>query len=150
MEGEGGPRAFDVRAQRLDEEGRVLLVLAEVTRPRSCSRQVDDLRRYTENIIQNMNSALVVVDTRGAVSFANPAAERILGAPAGLAQGASLWDWFEGPLREGLRRAHARATAPLPRRRGHHRCAASGERVPIGTSCAPLVDGEDGARAARS
>lgn len=143
FEGEGGPRAFDVRATRLDEEGHVLLLLSEVTRAEALSRQVDDLRRYTENIIQNMNSALAVVDGEGLVSFANPAAEKVLGAAPGSLVGASLWQWFEGPLRhglvertlrEGLRFRGAEGTIPRGR-----------ERVPIGTSCAPLVDG-DGVR----
>jgi PAS domain S-box-containing protein len=139
-----GERAFDVRAQRLDDEGRVLLVLAEVTRAEALSKQVDDLRRYNENIIQNMNSALVVVDLDGAVGYANPAAERILGAPPEALAGASLWRWFEGALRERLVERTLREGV---RFRGAEGLIArdSGERVPIGTSCAPLVDG-DGVR----
>ncbi|HEX2483713.1 MAG TPA: PAS domain-containing protein [Myxococcota bacterium] len=147
MDAEGAPRAFDVRAQRLDEDGRVLLVLSEVTRTEELTRQVDDLRRYTENIIQNMNSALVVVEIDGTVSFANPAAERILGAPAGALPGASLWDWFEGPLREGLVERTLREGV---RFRGAEGTILRGgrERVPIGTSCAPLVDGDGSRRGA--
>jgi PAS domain S-box-containing protein len=147
MDGPAGARAFDVRAQRLDDDGRVLLVLSEVTRTEELSRQVDDLRRYTENIIQNMNSALVVVDLDGAVSFANPAAERILGAAPGSLQGATLWAWFEGPLRAGLVERTLREGV---RFRGAEGTILRGgrERVPIGTSCAPLVDGEGARRGA--
>ena len=35
-------------------------------------RRIRELQRYNENIIQNMNSALVVVDTEGLVASANP------------------------------------------------------------------------------
>ena len=144
MAAAGGERAFDVRAQRLDDDGRVLLVLAEVTRTEALSKQVDDLRRYNENIIQNMNSALVVVDLEGVVGYANPAAERILGAPPDRLQGASLWHWFEGALRGRLVERTLREGV---RFRGAEGLIVreSGERVPIGTSCAPLVDG-DGVR----
>jgi len=144
MAAAGGERAFDVRAQRLDDDGRVLLVLAEVTRTEALSKQVDDLRRYNENIIQNMNSALVVVDLEGVVGYANPAAERILGAPPDRLQGASLWRWFEGALRGRLVERTLREGV---RFRGAEGLIVrdSGERVPIGTSCAPLVDG-DGVR----
>jgi PAS domain S-box-containing protein len=140
----GAERAFDVRAQRLDDDGRVLLVLAEVTRVEALSKQVDDLRRYNENIIQNMNSALVVVDLEGEVGYANPAAERILEASPETLRGASLWRWFEGALRERLVERTLREGV---RFRGAEGLIAreSGERVPIGTSCAPLVDG-DGVR----
>jgi PAS domain S-box-containing protein len=142
--GAAGDRVFDVRAQRLDEDGRVLLVLAEVTRTEALSKQVDDLRRYNENIIQNMNSALVVVDLEGVVSYANAAAERILGASSEVLAGASLWRWFEGTLREGL---VERTLHEGLRFRGAEGLIArgAGERVPIGTSCAPLVD-RDGVR----
>jgi PAS domain S-box-containing protein len=141
--GEAGGRAFDVRAQRLDEEGRVLLVLAEVTRTEALTKQVDDLRRYNENIIQNLNSALVVVDLGGRVGYANPAAERILGSASQELVGASLWRWFEGPLRARLVERTLREGVPF---RGAEGLIARGdERVPIGTSCAPLVD-RDGVR----
>src|SRR4029453_16278761 len=81
------------------EERRVLLVLSEVTRTEALSRELDDLRRFGNDVIENMNSALVVVDLDGRVSYANPDAERILGeSPVG----ESLWRWFEGALREKL------------------------------------------------
>jgi PAS domain S-box-containing protein len=134
-----GERVFDVRAQRLDDDGRVLLVLAEVTRTEALSRQVDELRSYNENIIQNMNSALVVVDPRGTITFANAAAETILGSAS--LPGASLWSWFEGPLRERLVERTLREGVRFRGAEGLI-ARAGGERVPIGTSCAPLVDGE--------
>jgi PAS domain S-box-containing protein len=134
-----GERVFDVRAQRLDDEGRVLLVLAEITRTESLSRQVDELRSYNENIIQNMNSALVVVDPEGTITFANAAAATILGSPS--LPGTRLWAWFEGPLRERLVERTLREGVRFRGAEGVIR-RGSGERVPIGTSCAPLVDRE--------
>src|SRR4029453_19237801 len=115
MHDPSGRRAFDVRAERLDEERRVLLVLSEVTRTEALSRELDDLRRFGNDVIENMNSALVVVDLDGRVSYGNPDAERILG--------------------EGLRFRGAEGLIARP----------SGDRVPIGTSCAPLAD-HDGRR----
>ena len=135
MRDASGERAFDVRAQRLDDERRVLLVLAEVTRTEALSNQLADLRRFGENVIENVNSALVVVDLEGRISYANPAAESILGEkPEG-----SLWRWFDGALRERLVERTLREGV---RFRGAEGLIArgSGERVPIGTSCAPLVD----------
>ncbi len=141
MRDASGERAFDVRAQRLDEERRLLLVLAEVTRTEALSREVDDLRRFGNDVIENMNSALVVVDLDGRVSYANPDAERILGeAPVG----ASLWRWFEGALREQLVERTLREGLRFRGAEGLI-ARASGDRVPIGTSCAPLVD-HDGRR----
>jgi PAS domain S-box-containing protein len=140
-DGAAGERSFDVRAQRLDDEGRVLLVLAEVTRTEALSKQVDDLRRYNENIIQNMNSALVVVDPQGVVGYANPAAERILGASPEELRGASLWRWFEGALRGRLVERTLREGVRFRGAEGLI-VRGSGERVPIGTSCSPLVDRE--------
>ena len=140
MRDASGDRAFDVRGERLDEERRVLLVLAEVTKTEELSKQVDDLRRFGNDVIENMNSALVVVDGDGTVSYANPDAERILGeGPVG----GSLWRWFERPLRDEIDRTLREGV----RFRGAEGLILrySGERVPIGTSCAPLVD-RDGAR----
>ena len=140
MRDASGDRAFDVRAERLDEERRVLLVLAEVTKTEELTRQLDELRRFGNDVIENMNSALVVVDGDGTVSYANPDAERILGeGPVG----GSLWRWFEQPVRDQIERTIAEGV----RFRGAEGLVLrySGERVPIGTSCAPLVD-RDGAR----
>jgi PAS domain S-box-containing protein len=135
-----GERAFGVRAQRLDDDRRVLLVLAEVTLTEVLTKQLATLRLFGENVIENMNSALLVVDLEGRINYANPAAESILGEkPTG-----SLWRWFDGPLRERLVERTLREGV---RFRGAEGLIArgSGERVPIGTSCAPMVD-PDGVR----
>ena len=46
-------------------------------------QRMEELRRYNENIIQNMNSALLVMDGEGLIRSANPSAEQILGTEPG-------------------------------------------------------------------
>jgi PAS domain S-box-containing protein len=65
---------FDVRAARLGDDGHLLLVLWDVTEREHLARRVADLQRENENIIQNMNSALLVVDLEGRITFANATA----------------------------------------------------------------------------
>jgi PAS domain-containing protein len=52
----------------------------EALERQSAERRIRELQRYNENIIQNMNSALLVVGMDGEVGFANPRAGTILGA----------------------------------------------------------------------
>ena len=120
----------------------MLLVLAEVTRTEALSKQVDDLRRYIENIIQNMNSALVVVDLEGARRLREPDGgadprRAARGAAAARACGAG---------------SKARCASASSSARCARACASAAsrawsratrrERVPIGISCAPLVDAD--------
>ncbi len=112
---------------------------------RELARRVDELERTNEHIIQNMNSALLVVDDRGRISFANPSAESILDVEAGGLRGRSVWDWFpesprEAPhlartLAEGVRFRGAEGMLQRP----------DGSLIPIGISCAPLAVAEDAA-----
>ncbi len=105
-------------------------------------RRIRELQRYNENIIQNMNSALVVVDTEGVVRSANPRAEEILGAAPGSLLGRGVGDWVRADengeslisrtLAEGVRFKGAETTLT-------HQ---SGRIVPVGMSCAPLLDGD--------
>jgi PAS domain S-box-containing protein len=144
IDGERGMRAFDVRAKRLDE-GRLLLVLSDLTEVQVLSKQLDDLQRYNENIIQNMNSALLVVDLDGRITFANPTAESILGTDSGGLRGRSVWSWFTDAPREGD--LIARTLTENMRFRGAETVITrdSGSIVPIGISCAPMSD-RDGTR----
>jgi PAS domain S-box-containing protein len=140
--GEDGDRVFDVRAQRLDEEGRVLLVLSDVSEREKLVKRIAGLKRYNENIIQNMNSAMLVVDDSGEITFANATAERILGSAAGRLTGRQIWDWF-GPAprdRELLRRTLDDGL----RFKGAETVVRREDRsvVPIGISCAPLTDAD--------
>jgi PAS domain S-box-containing protein len=138
----GRVRAFDARAERLDAEGRLLLVLADVTERERLARHVRDLRRYLENVIQNMYSGLVVVDEAGRVAVANPMAEQILGEPRGSLRGRALADWFGAAaardgcigrtLREGARVGGVEGVVTR----------ADGRTVPVAISCAPLLDAD--------
>jgi two-component system NtrC family sensor kinase len=107
------------------------------------ARRIAELQHYNENIIQNMNSALLVVDAEGAITFANPTAGRILGAEA--LPGRRIWDWFPTTPREKV--LIARTLGRGARFRGAETVVtlADGSLVPIGISCAPL-DGVDGSR----
>lgn len=137
----GAARAFDLRATRLDAEGRVLLVLSDVSEREHLARRIAELQHYNENIIQNMNSALLVVDPDGVIAFANPTAERILGAQA--LPGRKIWDWFPTTPRDKV--LMARTLAHGARFRGAETVITlrDGGLVPIGISCAPLA-GADG------
>ena len=137
-------RAFDVRAARIGE-GRLLLLASEVTELEEILRELGALRIFQENIIQNMNSALVVLDSGGLVTYANPTAEAVLGVEAGALLGRSLLGFF--PEHDAASFAVARTLADGARFRGAEAVATrpDGRVVPIGVSCAPLLD-EEGRR----
>ena len=137
--GEHGMRAFDVRAKRLDE-GRLLLVLSDLTEVELLAKQVADLQRYNENIIQNMNSALLVVDLDGRITYANPTAEQILDTEPGGLRGRPVWEWFPDAPREEV--LISRTLEENTRYRGAETVISrsSGRIVPIGISCAPMSD----------
>ena len=158
---EGGPGA-DERALEAFRRGAsdcvvrgadLADVLPRVAREQICrwrARQEDDgepgavanLKFYGENIIQNMNSALVVVERRGAITSANPTAEAILRCAAGELLGQPIGRWFDTgseeshliarTLDEGARFKGAEA---LVRR-------TDGSVAPIGLSCSPLLDAD--------
>jgi len=139
---DGESRVYDVRGQRLDDEGRVLIALSDVTETELLSRRVGALERYNENIVQSINSALLVVDRAGRITFANPTAGQILGRASHELLGRQVADWFSpgdgGPstlsrtLADGLRFKGAEAMIRLD----------SGAALPIGISSTPLVDEE--------
>jgi two-component system NtrC family sensor kinase len=120
-------------------------VLADVTERERLAKNVRDLRRYLENIIQNMYSGLVVVDEAGRVAASNPMAEKILGEARGALRGRAAADWFGGAaepggciersLRDGARVRGAEAMVTN----------AEGRSVPVAISSSPLVDA-DGTR----
>jgi len=144
IDGERGMRAFDVRAKRLGE-GRILLVLSDLTEVELLAKQVADLQRYNENIIQNMNSALLVVDLEGRITYANPTAEQILDTVPGGLRGRPVWDWFPDVPREEV--LISRTLEENTRFRGAETVISrpTGRIVPIGISCAPMSD-RDGTR----
>ena len=106
-------------------------------------RRIRDLERYNEDVIQNMNSAVLVFDPEGRVASCNTPAAQILGQPLEALIGQQLGDWFpdgsgEGmvarTLAEGLRFKGAESVITRP----------DGSVVPVGISCAPIsaVKGE--------
>ncbi|MCR9096834.1 MAG: ATP-binding protein [bacterium] len=138
---DGTARAYEIRHRILDDADRTLLVLSDVTESEWLSERLEVLRRDTRDIIENINSALIVVDLGGRISFANPAAERILGGQDGDLGGRQIEDWFgppgDGPhpieacLHDGTR---SRGAETLLRR-------ADGTWIPVGISCSPRLDG---------
>ncbi|MDP6979048.1 MAG: PAS domain-containing protein [Myxococcota bacterium] len=139
-DGERLSRAYDVQAQKLDVEGRVLLVLNEVTASERQAERIDELQRYNANLIQNMNSALVVVGPDARIQFANPMAERLLGRSPGELVGLAIADCF-APEDTGLSLL-TRALETGERVQGAE-CALvarDGCAVPVGVSCSPLRD----------
>jgi PAS domain S-box-containing protein len=100
---------------------------------------------FDREILQNMNSALLVIDADGCISACNPPAEQILGVRGDALRGSPVrrWlsaetpaeDWVARTLAEGLRFKGAETSITRT----------DGTRVPLGISCAPIVDA-DGAR----
>jgi PAS domain S-box-containing protein len=88
-------------------------------------------------VMDHLNSALLVIDADGAIAYANPAAEQILGAEGDRLHGASVWEWFRGepredaPIARSLRGERLKgAEALLTRGDGSVRL--------VGLSCAPI------------
>jgi len=125
-----------------------LALLEQIRRRRAivergaADRRIRDLERYNDHIIQNMNSALVVVDAEARVTACNPPAERILGQRAEAIHGRALGPGLDGPAR-----LLQRALAEGARFRGAESEIAreDGSIVPIGISCSPILD-SDGVR----
>jgi len=142
------PKVFDVRGQRLDEAGRLLLVLSDVSESETLAKRVGELEHYTDNIVQNINSALLVVDADARISFANPTAEMILGVESGGLLQRRVEEWFgdgtpgssliERTLADGSRFKGAEQMITLDGRRV----------LPVGVSCAPLFAAEGTIRGA--
>ena len=117
-----------------------MLLISDVTESEWLSQRLDALRRDTRDIIENINSALLVVDMGGQITFANSAAERILGGPGEILIGRQIADWFgtedeaanpiEDCLVDGTR---SRGAETLLQR-------ADGKWIPVGVSCSPRLD----------
>ena len=138
--GSVSPLVADVHSQLLNNEGRVLLVLTDVTEIERQVEQIDELQRYNENIIQNINSALVVVDTARKISFANPTAESILGVESGKLIGRAIADWFRDD--EAEENSIVRTLVAGVSFKGAESLIAceDGRMIPVGISCSPLLD----------
>jgi PAS domain S-box-containing protein len=139
---DGAPRAYELRRRRLDDQGREVLLISDVTESEWLSERLEALRRDNRNIIENINSALLVVDPAGRISFANPAAEQILCGEAEDLVGRQIADWFgqgeagESPIEECLEKgSRSRGAETLLRR-------ADGQWIPVGVSCSPRLDAD--------
>jgi PAS domain S-box-containing protein len=145
---EDGARAYEVRRRTLDERGRTLLLISDVTESEWLSERLEALRRDNRDIIRNINSALLVVDLAGRITFANPAAEKILGGRGGDLGGREVGDWFaasdtmpnpiEACLTDGTRSRGAETML----QRG------DGNWIPVGISCSPRLDANGRSRGA--
>jgi PAS domain S-box-containing protein len=137
---EGEARAYALRHRGLDDGDRRMLLISDVTQSEWLSDRFETLRRDTRDIIENINSALLVVDMGGQITFANSAAERILGGPGEILIGRQIADWFgtedeaanpiEDCLVDGTR---SRGAETLLQR-------ADGKWIPVGVSCSPRLD----------
>ena len=104
-------------------------------------RRIRDLESYNQNIIQNLNSALLVVDLDGRVVFSNPPAEEILGESAEALRGRPIWPWFAGIPRDEIHVARTLETGERFKGYESTLTRADGTVVPIGISSAPVSDG---------
>ena len=137
---DAGVCAYEIRHRRLDDSGRGLLLISNVTESEWLSERLDALQRDTRDIIENINSALIVVDPGGRISFANLAAERILGGSDGDLGGRQIEDWFglpgesPSPIEESLATGARSRGAETLLQRG------DGQWIPVGVSCSPRLD----------
>jgi PAS domain S-box-containing protein len=128
-----------------DAEALAIVALEQIRRFRAArekgaaDRRIRDLEQYTENIIQNMNSALLVVNLEGRITFSNPPAGVILGEEPDVLRGQLVWRWFDGDEAESTL---ARTLGDGASLRGAERIItrADGSSVPIGISCSPFLD----------
>jgi PAS domain S-box-containing protein len=111
-----------------------------VTERGVAERRIRDLEHYNENIIQNLNSALLVVDSAGTITTCNPPAEQVLGESEATLLGRSLWDWFAGIDRTEVHVARTLSTGERFKGSESVITRPDGTQVPIGISCAPIVD----------
>ena len=77
----------------IEKERRLTQELEEKVAERT--RELDEARRYLENIIRHMGEALLVLGPDGIISSANPAACRMLDYPEEELTGMSVGDVFE-------------------------------------------------------
>jgi PAS domain S-box-containing protein len=133
-------RVFEIRQRRLEDGNRTMLLISDVTESEWLSGRLEALQRDTRDIIGNINSALLVVDLAGQITFANSAAEQILGAHGGKIIGRQIADWFgvdgetSNPIEECLvDGTRSRGAETLLQR-------ADGKWIPVGVSCSPRLD----------
>ncbi|MCS5636550.1 MAG: PAS domain S-box protein, partial [Myxococcota bacterium] len=145
---DGEERVFDIRSQSLDGDGHILLAFSDVTETELLSRRVGELERFNEYVVQSINSALMVIDLSGRISYANPTAARILGHDEADLRGESVERFFGAP--DGTASLVARALQEGVHSKGSELMLGlkGGRAIPIGISCTPLTDDQGGIRGA--
>ena len=139
----GGESVFDVRSRRLDTDGHILLALSNVTKTEFLSRRLGELERFNNHVVQSINSALIVIDMDGTISFANPTAGQILGHSEAELKGQPV-DRFFPPTREAPSPLNRVLQDGIRSKGGEMMLSrANGAAVPIGMSCTPFL-GEEG------
>ena len=129
-----------------DDSALALAVRDQVSRRRAArqrdaaERRMRALELVSESVIENMNSAVLVVDAKGRVVVCNGPAGHILGRPAESLVGHEARDWFPDARGRGM---IARSLDEGLRFKGAESCfTRDGANAPIGLSCAPMVGGE--------
>jgi len=140
---EGGDLVFDVRSQRLDAEGHLLLSLSNVTKTELLNRRLGELERFNEHVVQSINSALIVIDLEGRINYANPTAGQILRRSEAELVGRHVGDFLSSG-------GQTPAVVGLALEKGVHSrgrelvlSLADGAAVPIGISCTPLLGDQE-------
>ena len=134
-------------------EALAVVVLEQVRRWRAvrergaAERRIRDLERFNEDVIRNMNSAVLVMDPEGCVAACNASAAQILGRSEADLTGRQVDDWFRDESGEGI---VARSLATGARFRGAETLITRPDRtvVPIGISCAPITAADGSLRGA--
>jgi PAS domain S-box-containing protein len=104
-------------------------------------RDARALRVTLENLVEAMESGLLVLDGEGRVLHANPAAERILGEQDGALRGRSIVDWLPSGAPGVPLLAHALLAGDRVRGAEVVVVRPDGRYVPVGLSLAPLASG---------
>ncbi len=139
---DGEARAYEIRRRELHDGGRIVILISDVTESEWLSARLEALRRDNRDLIGNINSALLVTDPAGTITFANTPAERILGVGEGDLPGRQIADWFgvaddgrnpiEDCLVEGSRSRGAETVLQRT----------DGKWIPVGVSCSPRLDSD--------
>jgi PAS domain S-box-containing protein len=88
--------------------------------------RAEELSRQQEILLDSVADGIFGVDNRGLISFANPAAARILGAEAAALKGKAVHEVLHGAARPGKKCAE---DCPLKRNTSHARAAAGEDTI---------------------
>ncbi|MGI9590297.1 MAG: two-component system sensor histidine kinase NtrB, partial [Myxococcota bacterium] len=134
-------------------EALAVVVLEQVRRWRAVrergatERRIRELERFNEDVIRNMNSAVLVMDTEGLITSCNPPAAQILGHSEAALVSRPADDWFRDDSGQGIV-ARTLATGERFRAAESVITRPDGAVIPIGISCAPISAGDGSCRGA--